>query len=84
MSCRAADDRSKLAIEGAVEDGGEEGVEFGGGFGLEPLHLVHLRLQAVEIGDDALRAKRRIRGLWTATFMCDASTKKIGNEHVCV
>ena len=33
---------SKLALEGAVEDGGEQGVEFGGGFGLEAIYGVHL------------------------------------------
>ena len=28
---------SQLSFEGAVEDGGEEGVEFGGGLGLQAL-----------------------------------------------
>lgn len=41
---RIAHGRSKLALEGAVEDGGEQGVEFGGGFGLEVLEGVHLFL----------------------------------------
>jgi hypothetical protein len=32
-----------------VENGGQEGGEFGGGFGLEALQRVHLRLQPVQL-----------------------------------
>ena len=56
--------RSQLqfALEGAVEDGGQQGVELGCRVGLEPLQFVHLRLQAVEVRDDAtLFGKRRDR-----------------------
>ena len=31
----------QLALEGAIEDGGEQGVEFGGGLGLQALQAVH-------------------------------------------
>jgi hypothetical protein len=44
---------SQLPLEGAVEDGGEEGVQLGGGLGLQPLHCVDLGLQRVQFGDDA-------------------------------
>jgi hypothetical protein len=37
----------EFALEGAVENGGEEGVEFGGGFGLQGASTIYLRLQCV-------------------------------------
>lgn len=37
--------RSEFPLEGAVEDGGKQGVEFGGGLGLQALQRGHLRLQ---------------------------------------
>jgi hypothetical protein len=37
-----------LSFESFVEDGGEEGVEFGDGLGLQALQRVHLRLQCVQ------------------------------------
>src|SRR2546427_6863744 len=42
----------ELAPERFREDGGHEGVEFGGGFGLEFFQGVHLSLKVVEIGND--------------------------------
>lgn len=35
--------RLQLAFESAVENGGEEGVEFGGGFGLQALPITSRR-----------------------------------------
>ena len=40
--------RSEFPLEGAVEDGWKQGVEFGGGLGLQSLQRVHLRLQLVQ------------------------------------
>lgn len=39
---------SQFSIESAVENGGHERVEFGGGLGVETLQHVHLCLQVVE------------------------------------
>src|SRR4030095_16353386 len=44
--------RSQFSFEGAGEDGGEQGVQFGGGPGLQALQRVHLRLQRVQLGHD--------------------------------
>jgi hypothetical protein len=44
---------SQFSFEGAVQDGGEEGVELGGGFGLEALEGIHLGLEGVQFGHDA-------------------------------
>ena len=35
---------SEFALERLIEDGGQQGVEFGGGLGLEALQVVHVRL----------------------------------------
>jgi hypothetical protein len=35
---------SQLPLEGAVEEGGKEGVKFSGGLGLEALHGIDLGL----------------------------------------
>jgi hypothetical protein len=43
----------KFAFEGFVEDGGEQGIEFGGGFGLEALEAIDFGLEIVEVGNDA-------------------------------
>ena len=66
--CREGDGKGALliglkpALEGAVEDGGKQGVEFGGGRGLEALQGVHLLLQGIQLGDNAaLLWKRWIR-----------------------
>ncbi len=40
----------QFSFESLVEDGGEEGIEFGGGLGLQALQGVHLRLQRVQLG----------------------------------
>jgi hypothetical protein len=32
----------QFSFEGAVEDGGEQGIQFGGGLGLQALHIFHL------------------------------------------
>lgn len=50
---------SQFSLEGAVEDGGEEGVQFGGSFGLEALEGVDLGLESVEFGDDAALVGQR-------------------------
>ena len=42
----------KFSFEGAVEDGGEQGVQFGGGLGLQARQRVHFRLQSVQFGHD--------------------------------
>jgi hypothetical protein len=34
---------SQFSIEGAVEEGGEQGVQLGGGLGLQALERVHVR-----------------------------------------
>jgi hypothetical protein len=43
----------QFSFEGFVEDGGQQGVELGGGFGLQFLERIHLGLKAVEVGQDA-------------------------------
>jgi len=50
---RRAGPALQFAFEGFVEDGGQQGVEFGGGFGLQFLERVCLCLKAVEVGHDA-------------------------------
>ena len=42
----------ELSFEGAVQEGGKKRVEFGGGFSLQVLQSVHLRLQRVQFGHD--------------------------------
>ena len=46
-------DESQFSLERAVEDGGEEGVEFGGGLGLQAFQGVDFRLQRIQFGHDA-------------------------------
>ena len=36
-----------------IQDGGQQGVEFGGGFRLKAFERVHFGLKDVEVGDDA-------------------------------
>jgi hypothetical protein len=43
----------KFAAEGFVEDGGEEGVQFGRRFDLKALEGVHLLLQCVQLSHDS-------------------------------
>lgn len=43
----------QFAAEGAVEDGGEQGVELGGGFALVAFQGVYFGMEGVEFGDDA-------------------------------
>ena len=50
---------SQLAAEGAVEDGWEQCVEFGGGIVLELFELVHLGLDGIEVGHDAALLRNR-------------------------
>ncbi len=50
----------EFSFEGFVEDGREQGVQLGGGLGLQALQRVHLRLQRVQLGPDpALLGERR-------------------------
>jgi hypothetical protein len=42
--------RLQFSFEGAVEDGGEQGVQFGGGLELRSLQRVHLCLQSIQLG----------------------------------
>ena len=44
----------QLALEGAVEDGGQEGVEFGGDLHLVPIHQDDLILNNVQRGRNTL------------------------------
>jgi hypothetical protein len=43
----------QLPLERLVEDGREQGIHFGGGLGLPRLQGIHLRLDVVQVGDDA-------------------------------
>ena len=40
----------QFSFEGAVEDGGEQGIQLGGVLGLQALQRVHLRRQRVQLG----------------------------------
>lgn len=42
--------RSQFPLEGFVEDGGEHGVQLGGGSGLESFHGIDFCLQGIEFG----------------------------------
>jgi len=41
---------SQFSFEGPVQDGGEQGVQFDGGLGLELFQGVHLGLEVFQIG----------------------------------
>ena len=43
----------KLSLECFVEDGWQEGVEFGLGFGLQLSQGVYFSLQVIQVGDNA-------------------------------
>jgi hypothetical protein len=46
---------SEFSAEGAVEDSGDQGVELGGGFGMQALQTINLRSQGLQLrGDTAL------------------------------
>jgi hypothetical protein len=44
--------RLQLPFKGPVQDGGEQGVHFGGGLSLELFQGVHLGLEAIQVGYD--------------------------------
>ncbi|MFN5515993.1 MAG: hypothetical protein ACK5CA_14935 [Cyanobacteriota bacterium] len=49
----------KFAFKGFVEDGGEQSIQFGSGFGLEVLEAVDLGLEIVEIGNNVALFRQR-------------------------
>lgn len=54
--------RLQLPLERLIENGREHGGQLGGGFGLESIHGLELRLKRVEFGDDlCLVLQRRER-----------------------
>ena len=53
-----------VPVESAVEDGREQGVQLGGGLGLQALQRVHLRLQRVQFGHDPALLGERGNGNW--------------------
>ena len=60
--CINSEPGSKLSFESFVENGGEEGVEFGCGLGFQAFQPVHFRLQRIQFGHDpALLGERRKR-----------------------
>lgn len=56
---------SQLSFERFVQNGGEEGVQLGGGLGLQALQRVHLRLQCVQLGYDSALIQDRFHVLQT-------------------
>ena len=42
----------QLSFECFVQDGGQQGIQLGGGLGLQALQRVHLRLQCVQLGHE--------------------------------
>lgn len=56
---------SEFSLECAVEDGGQQRVEFGGGLGSQPFQRLHLSLEAVELRNHrALFSKGNAMGKW--------------------
>ena len=63
-----------MALEGAVQDGRQKGVEFGGAFGLKALERVNFRLKRVQLGHDSMLLGQRREGKFNA-----AGTKATGD-----
>ena len=48
----SSQEQSQFSFEGAIKNGGEQGIQLGGGLGLQALQRAHLRLQRVLRGHD--------------------------------
>ncbi len=52
----------KFPLKGAVENGGQQRVEFGGGFDLQALQRIDFSLQGIQFGDDVALLNEKRHG----------------------